>query len=79
MGKFRRSTLLEQKDKSSKTPIDYARNNKEIKEVLENVKMANKQREFIERIRVVSENTAAGVIVAKEELKELETVDEKVL
>ncbi len=49
----------------------YARNNKEIIEVLENVKMANKQREFIERTRVVSESTAAGV---KEEL-----VDEKVL
>nr|WP_264707644.1 ankyrin repeat domain-containing protein [Wolbachia endosymbiont (group A) of Acrocera orbiculus] len=67
---------VEQKDKYGKTPMDYARNNKEIKEVLENVKMANKQREFIERIRVVSESTAAGVIVAKEEL---ETVDEKVL
>ncbi len=38
--------------------------------------MANKQRKFIERVRVVSESTAAGVIAAKEEL---ETVDEKVL
>lgn len=66
---------IEQKDKSGKTPMDYARNNKEIKEVLENVKMANKQREFIERIRVVSESTAVGVIVAKEELKE-EDMDE---
>ncbi len=45
---------VEQKDKFGKTPMDYARNNKEIKEVLENVKIANKQREFIEKIRVVS-------------------------
>lgn len=67
---------VEQKDKFGKTSIDYARSNKEIIEVLENVKMANKQREFIERVRVVSESTAAGVIEAKEEL---ETVDEKVL
>ncbi|WP_341814691.1 MULTISPECIES: ankyrin repeat domain-containing protein [unclassified Wolbachia] len=64
---------IEQKDKFGKTAMYYARNNKEIKEVLENVKMANKQREFIERVRVVSESTAAGVIVAKEEL-----VDEKI-
>src|SRR6266576_774312 len=60
---------LEQKDKFGKTAMYYARNNKEIKEVLENVKIANKQREFIERIRVVSESTAAGVIAAKEELE----------
>ncbi len=38
--------------------------------------MANKQREFIEKIKIVSESTAVGVIAAKEEL---ETVDEKVL
>ncbi|WP_264719179.1 ankyrin repeat domain-containing protein [Wolbachia endosymbiont (group A) of Lasioglossum morio] len=63
---------IEQKDKFGKTPMDYARNNKEIIEVLENVKMANKQREFIER----GLYPAAGVIVAKEEL---ETVDEEVL
>ncbi|WP_370273039.1 ankyrin repeat domain-containing protein [Wolbachia endosymbiont of Oedothorax gibbosus] len=67
---------IEQKDKYGKTAMDYVRSNKEITEVLENVKMANKQREFIERVRVVSESTAAGVIEAKEEL---ETVDEKVL
>ena len=38
---------VEQKDKFGKTAVYYARNNKEIKEVLENVKMANKQRDFI--------------------------------
>ncbi|WP_245611047.1 MULTISPECIES: ankyrin repeat domain-containing protein [unclassified Wolbachia] len=56
---------VEQKDEFGKTPIDYAKNNKEIKEVLENVKIANKQREFIERTR---ESMAAGV---KEELVDL--------
>jgi len=43
---------VEQKDKFGKTPMYYARNNKEIKEALENVKMANKQREFIEKNRI---------------------------
>ncbi|GFQ72440.1 ankyrin repeat domain protein [Trichonephila clavata] len=63
---------IEQKDKSGKTPIDYARNNKEIKEMLENVKIANKQGEFLEKLVVVSESTVAGVIMAKEELKNMD-------
>ncbi|WP_265026792.1 MULTISPECIES: ankyrin repeat domain-containing protein [unclassified Wolbachia] len=62
---------IEQKDKFGKTAMYYTRKNKKIIEVLENVKMANKQREFIEKIKTVSESTAAGV---KEEL-----VDGKVL
>lgn len=64
---------IDQPDKSSKTPIDYAKNNKEITEVLEGVKIANKQGEFLEKLTVVSENAAVGVIIAKEGL---ETVDE---
>ncbi|BAO99584.1 ankyrin repeat domain-containing protein [Wolbachia endosymbiont of Cimex lectularius] len=60
---------VDQPDKSGKTPIDYARNNKEITEVLEGVKIAKKQGEFLEK-------TVAGVILAEEELieadKELE-------
>lgn len=63
---------VEQKDKFGKTPMDHASNNKEIKEVLGNVKIANKQREFEEKIKKnVSESTEVGV---KEEL-----VYEKVL
>ena len=63
---------VEQKDKFGKTAMDYARNNKEIKEVLENVKIANKQGEFLEKLVVVSESTVAGVIMAKEELKNMD-------
>lgn len=59
-------------DKSGKTPIDYARNNKEITEVLEGVKIANRQGEFLEKLAVVSENTVAGVIIAKEDLLEVD-------
>jgi len=63
----------DQPDKSGKTPIDHARNNKEITEVLEGVKIAKRQGEFLEKVMVVSENTVASVIIAKEEL---ETMDE---
>lgn len=64
---------IDQPDKSGKTPADYARNNKEIVGVLEDVKTARKQGEFLEKLTVISENTVASVIIAKEEL---ETIDE---
>jgi hypothetical protein len=62
----------DQPDKSDKTPTDYARNNKEIMKVLEGVKIANKQGEFLEKITVISENAAVGVILVKEELLEVD-------
>ncbi len=40
---------VEQKDKYGKTPMDYAENDKEITEMLENIKIANKQRKYIEK------------------------------
>lgn len=63
----------DQPDKSDKIPADYARNNKEIMEVLEGVKIANRQGEFLEKPAIVSESTVTGVTMAKEGL---ETVDE---
>ncbi|WCR59223.1 MAG: hypothetical protein PG978_000659 [Wolbachia endosymbiont of Ctenocephalides felis wCfeF] len=56
----------ERNDKSGLTAMDYARNNKEIMEVLDN-NIAKKQGEFLEKIR---ERTAVSVI--KKSDKELE-------
>ncbi|QOD38533.1 ankyrin repeat domain-containing protein [Candidatus Wolbachia massiliensis] len=63
----------DQPDKSGKTPMDCAKNNKEIMEVLKNAKIANEQKKFIEKIesietiRIVLENMVADVIVERED------------
>ncbi|MDG7056601.1 MAG: ankyrin repeat domain-containing protein [Wolbachia endosymbiont of Penenirmus auritus] len=62
----------DQADKSGKIPADHARNNKEIMEVLESVKIANRQEEFLEKVTVVSERIAADMILAKEGLLEVD-------
>ncbi|MGL9718545.1 MAG: ankyrin repeat domain-containing protein [Wolbachia sp.] len=58
---------VEQKDKFGKTAIDHARNDKKIIEILKNHTIANKQKEFIEKVKSVSEKAAAGVIVVRGE------------
>jgi ankyrin repeat protein len=72
---IRAGAKTDQPDKSGKTAMDCAKNNKEITEVLKNSAIANKQKEFVEEIRSVSEK-AAGMIAAKEELIEKEAVNE---
>jgi hypothetical protein len=64
---------IEHRDEYGKTPMNYA--SKMVKEVLEDVKIANKKRAFIQKLRV--ERRVEGVTAVKEELIEVDKEPEK--